>query len=168
MKTIYLILALALALTSCSESVLSDIEIMDPHLLKVKVKIEQNEYNEKEVQVFIRDSKNHPVDLLTGEVIINDHLVLYDRASVNAAGARGYIYTPHFDEQVFEVTIYWNSYDSHTFLLSPANGWPGFYINHSCADHHHDVHYISDNYNLRPAPFHDHEIEIAYTIIDPY
>lgn len=168
MKTIYLILASVLIFTSCSESVLSDVEISDPHLLKVKVKIEQNEYNEKEVQVYIRDTKNRPIDLLTGEVIINDHLVLYDRASVNAAGARGYIYTPHLDEQVFEITIYWNSYDSHTFLLSPANGWPGFYTNHSCVDHYHDVSYVSDSYKLKPAPFHDHEIDIAYTILDLY
>lgn len=165
MKAIYLVLILALAVSSCSESVLSDVEITDPHLLKVKVKIEQDSDNNKEVQVFIRDTKNHPIDLLTGRVIINDHAVLYDRASVNAAGTRGYIYRPYNDEQVFEITIFWNSIDYHTFLLSPANGWPGFYCNRSHWDEE-NTDFISNNYKLKPAPFNDHEIEVSYTIID--
>ncbi len=167
MKVIYLLLVLALTASACSESVLSDIEIVEPQLLKVKVKIEQNLDNDKEVQVFIRDSNNHPVDLLTGRVIINDHSVLYSRATVNAAGARGYIYRPYNDEQTFRITIYWNSYDYHTFLLSPANGWPGFYCNHS---HQNDecIHLMGDNYKLKPAPFYNNEVEISYSIIDPY
>ncbi len=167
MKAIYITLVLALTFASCSESVLSDVEITDPHLLEVKVKIEQNSHNDKEVQVFIRDTNSRPIDLLTGKVIINDHIVLFDRASVNAAGARGYIYTPHNDEQIFEITIYWNSVDYHTVLLSPANGWPGFYCNHSHAHDDH-AHFASDNYSLKGAPFHDHEIDISYTILSDW
>jgi len=108
-------------------------EITDPHLLKVKVKIEQNKNNEKEVQVFIRDKNNKPIELMTGRVIVNDHAALFNRAEVNAMGARGYIYYPYTGEQVFKITIYWNSYESHTFILSPNNGWPGFRYNGDCS-----------------------------------
>jgi hypothetical protein len=167
MKALYIILALALTFMSCSESVLSDVEITDPHLLDVKVKIEQDSNNDKEVQVFIRDTKGRPIHLLTGKVIVNDHVVLFDRATVNAAGARGYIYTPYNNEQVFEITIYWNSIDYHTVLLSPATGWPGFYCNHSHA-HEENLHFARDNYSLKGAPFNDHEIEVSYTIIDEW
>ncbi|MCU4166026.1 hypothetical protein [Carboxylicivirga caseinilyticus] len=165
MKALPILLLIALLFSACTESILSDIEIADPYQLKVKVKIEQNNENDKEIQVFIRDTKNHPVDLLTGKVIVNDHYVSYSRAMVNSAGARGYIYRPHNDEQVFDITIYWNSVDYHRFLLSPANGWPGFYCNHSHWDDE-DVDFESDNYSLRPAPFYDNEIDIAYTIMN--
>jgi len=142
-------------------------EITDPHLLKVKVKIEQNKNNEKEVQVFIRDKNNKPIELMTGRVIVNDHAALFNRAEVNAMGARGYIYYPYTGEQVFKITIYWNSYESHTFILSPNNGWPGFRYNGDCScSQNHEPSFVSDNYTLRPAPFYNHEIDIAYNIID--
>lgn len=165
MKAIYLILLIGLSMASCSKSILSDMEITDPHLLKVKVKIEQNEHNEKEVQVFIRDKNNKPVEMMTGRVIVNDHAVLFDRAEVNAAGARGYIYYPYNYEQVFKVTVFWNSYDSHTFILSPSNGWPGFRYNCSCSSHN-DPNFMRDDYSLRPAPFYNNEIEVVYNILN--
>jgi len=166
MKTIYTLLFLSLCLGSCSKSVLSDMEITDPHLLKVKVKVEQNGDNEREVQVYIRDKNNKPIDLMTGRVVVNDHAALFDRAEVNALGARGYMYYPYSDEHIFKITIYWNSYDSHTFILSPDNGWPGFrnYDYCSCSNHH-EPSYASDTYTLRPAPFHNHEIDVSYRIV---
>ncbi|MBK3516014.1 hypothetical protein [Carboxylicivirga marina] len=166
MKAKYLLILVAIFSTSCSKSVLSDMEISDPHLLKVKVKIEQNIHDEKEVHVFIRDKNNKPVDLLSGRVIINEHTLPFERAQVNAAGTRGYIYTPHYDEQIFKITIYWNSYESHTFILSPQNGWPGFkYPNCSCT-HNHDSDTIYNSYSLKPAPFYNHEIDIVYNIMN--
>lgn len=166
MKAKYILILIAILSTSCSKSVLSDMEITDPHLLKVKVKIEQNQYDEREVQVLIRDKNNRPIDLLSGKVIVNDHVVLFDRAEINSAGARGYIYHPYGDEHIFKITIYWNSYDSHTFILSPQNGWPGFgYPNCSCS-YDHEPDYLYDNYALRPAPFYNHEISIVYNIIN--
>ncbi len=165
MKAKYILILIAIISTSCSKSILSDMEITDPHLLKVKVKIEQNSDNEKEVQVFIRDKNNRPIDLLTGKVIVNECITRFDRAEVNAAGARGYIYRPYDDEQIFKITIYWNSYDYHTFVLSPQNGWPGFrYPDCSCYTHEPD--YLYDSYSLKPAPFYDNEIDIVYNIIN--
>lgn len=166
MKAKYLLILVAIISTSCSKSVLSDVEISDPHLLKVKVKIEQNVHDEKEVQVFIRDKNNKPVDLLSGRVIVNEQSVPFDRAQVNAAGTRGYIYYPHYNEQIFKITIFWNSYDSHTFILSPQNGWPGFrHPNCSCSNNY-EPDQLYDNYSLRPAPFYNHEIDIVYNIMN--
>ncbi|MBR8537473.1 hypothetical protein KDU71_18030 [Carboxylicivirga sediminis] len=165
MKAKYILILIAIISTSCSKSVLSDMEITDPHLLKVKVKIEQNVHDEREVQVFIRDRNNRPIDLLAGKVIVNEYMVPFDRAEVNAAGARGYIYQPCMDEQIFKITIYWNSYDSHTFILSPQNGWPGFRYP-DCSCNYNDPDYIYDSYSLKPAPFYDHEIDIVYNIIN--
>jgi len=141
-------------------------EITDPHQLKVKVKIEQDEHNNKEVQVFVRDRNNRPVDMMSGRVIVNDHIVLFDRAEVNSAGARGYIYHPYGDEQIFKITIYWNSYDSHTFILSPSNGWPGFRYPDCSCNYGHEADYLYDSYSLQPAPFHNHEINIVYNIMN--
>ncbi|WP_430814136.1 hypothetical protein [Carboxylicivirga sp. RSCT41] len=164
MKAKHLLILVAIISTSCSKSVLSDMEITDPHLLKVKVKIEQNVHDEKEVQVFIRDKNNRPVDLLSGRVIVNEQAVRFDRAEVNAAGTRGYIYYPHYNEQIFKITIYWNSYDSHTFILSPQNGWPGFkYPNCSC---NYEPDQLNGSYSLKPAPFYNNEIDIVYNIMN--
>ncbi|TRX72498.1 hypothetical protein [Carboxylicivirga sp. M1479] len=167
MKAKYILILIAILSTSCSKSVLSDVEITDAHLLKVKVKIEQNINDEREVQVFIRDKNNKPIDLLSGRVIINEHIVAFDRAEVNAAGARGYIYRPYGNEQIFKISIYWNSYESHSFILSPQNGWPGFrYSNCSCSYHNHEPDYLYDSYSLKPAPFHNGEIDIVYNIMN--
>lgn len=165
MKAKYLLILIAIISTSCSKSVLSDMEITDPYQLKVKVKIEQNSDDEREVQVFIRDRNNRPIDLLTGKVIVNECAVPFDRADVNAAGARGYIYRPYDDEQIFKITIYWNSYDYHTFILSPQNGWPGF-RHSSCSCYDHEPTYLSDSYSLKPAPFYNQEIDIVYNIMN--
>ncbi len=166
MKAKNILILVAILSTSCSKSVLSDMEITNPDLLKVKVKIEQNIHDEKEVQVFVRDKNNRPVDLLSGRVVVNEQSVPFDRAQVNAAGTRGYIYYPHYNEQIFKITIYWNSYDSHTFILSPQNGWPGFdYPNCSCPDNH-EPDYITDSYSLKPAPFYNNEIDIVYNIMN--
>lgn len=164
MRFLYIALIL-LIFTSCSESILSDMEINDPNMLKVKVKIEQSDYNEKEIQVFVRDTKDHPVDMLDGRVYVNNHRVSYDRAEINSLGARGYIYTPHSNEQIFEITIYWNHYESHTFTLSPSNGWPGFYTDDNCSCYHSHDHFVRRNYTLKPAPFNDREIEVSYHIL---
>ncbi|WP_439183052.1 hypothetical protein [Carboxylicivirga taeanensis] len=166
MKAKYLLILVALISTSCSKSVLSDMEITDPHLLKVKVKIEQNIHNEKEVQVLIRDRNNRPVQLLTGMVIVNECTTHFDRAEVNAAGTRGYIYRPYDHEQLFKITIYWNSYDSHTFILSPQNGWPGFRYPDCDCHYPYEPEYISDHYALKPAPFYNQEIDVVYNIIN--
>ncbi len=167
MKAIFLILLVTISLTSCSKSVLSDVEITDPHLLKVKVKLEQDSNNEKEIQVYIRDKNNKPVELMTGRVVINDHTALFNRAEVNSTGARGYMYCPYEGEQVFKISVYWNSNESHTFILSPSNGWPGFgnSDNYSCSNGHKPT-FESDTYLLRPAPFYNQEINVAYKIID--
>ncbi len=166
MKAMITIMLMAIVLTSCSKSVLSDVEITDPHLLKVKVKLEQNEHDEREVQVFIRDKNNRPVELMTGKVVVNNHILPFDRAEVNAAGARGYIYYPHYNEQVFKITIYWNSYDAHTFILSRDNGWPGFPTQNCHCSYHHDSDHLYDSYSLRPAPFYNHEISVVYNIMN--
>jgi len=154
-------------MTSCSKSALSDVDIMDPSLLKVKVKIEQNNYNDKEVQVFVRDKNNNPVEFLNGKVLVNGRHVSFDRASVHAAGTRGYIYTPSNSEQVFQITIFWNSRDHYSFVLSPETEWPGFYCNsyHSCDE---DAHTINNSYELKGAPFYHKEIVVSYTIQDRY
>ncbi len=166
MKAKYVLILMAIVSTSCSKSVLSDMEITDPQQLKVKVKIEQNIDDEKEVQVFIRDRNNRPVDLLTGKVIVNEYIVPFDRAEVNSANARGYIYRPHFDEQIFKITIFWNSYDYHTFILSPRNGWPGFRYPDCSCHYNYEPDYLHDSYSLKPAPFYDNEIDIVYNIIN--
>ena len=156
---------MALSLVSCSKSVLSDMEIADPHLLKVKVKIEQNRENEKEVQIYIRDKNNKPIELMTGRVIVNGHAVLFDRAEVNAFGARGYMYYPYANEQIFKITIFWNSYESHTFILSPDNGWPGFNNNYCYCPSSDEPTFWSDSYSLKPAPFYDHEVDVNFHVV---
>lgn len=171
MRLFVILLLTILTLTGCSKSPLSDVDIMDPSLLKVKVKIEQNSYNDKEVQVFIRDKNNNPVELLNGKVLVNGHRVSFDRASVHAAGTRGYIYTPSNSEQEFQISIFWNAYDNYSFILCRETGWPGFYCNsynscHQCNEC--DEHTISNRYELKGAPFYHHEIVVSYTIQDGY
>jgi len=169
MRLIVLLLLGVFAMTSCSKSALSDVDIMDPSLLKVKVKIEQNDHNDKEVQVFIRDKNNNPVDLLNGKVLINGQRVSFDRASVHAAGTRGYIYTPSNSEQVFQITIFWNSRDNYSFVLSPETGWPGFYCNSYSSCNRCDncgEHTVHDSYELKGTPFYHKEIIVSYTIQD--
>ena len=149
-------------------SVLSDMEITDPDVLKVKVNIEQNEYNEKEIQVFVRDKNNRPVELLTGKVIVNGCRVYFERANVNAAATRGYIYVPENWEQSFEISLYWNEYDYHTFVLDCETGFPGFFHNepyHSC-ECDGEVDFYQKRYELRPAPFYKNRIQVEIKIID--
>ncbi len=167
MRLTVLLLLGVFALTGCSKSALSDVDIMDPSLLKVKVKIEQNDYNDKEVQVFVRDKNNNPVEFMNGKVLINGQRVGFDRASVHAAGTRGYIYEPYNNEQIFQITIFWNTRDQYSFVLSPETGWPGFYCNtyHACDD---DGHSISKNFELKGTPFYHNEITVSYTIQDRY
>ncbi|WP_066627805.1 hypothetical protein [Labilibacter marinus] len=162
MKFIYL--AILLIFTSCGKSILSDMEITDPQAIKVKVKIEQGEPDEKEIQVYIRDTKNHPIEMLDGKVLVNNQRLSFERATVNAMGARGYMYTPFDDEDIFEITIYWNSHDKHTFVLSPATGWPGFYSNADCGCVH-DGYKEHESFEIKPAPFHDKLIEVSYNIL---
>jgi hypothetical protein len=149
-------------------SVLSDMEISNPEVLKVKVKIVQNEYNEKEVQVFVRDHNNRPVDLYSGKVMVNGCRAPFERAQVHAAGTRGYIYVPDNWEQAFEISVYWNEYDAHSFYLGRNTGFPGFFYNEPYYDCgcDGDVNYRHKNYDLKPAPFHDNRIQVEYKILD--
>ena len=117
-RIIFYFATITILFSSCSESILSDVDIVDPRVLKVKVKIEQDADNDKEVQIFVRDKNNHPVDLLYGKVIVNGERVPYTRASVNELDQRGYIYEPYNNEHQFQITIFWNEHDHHSFILN--------------------------------------------------
>ncbi|TAJ09759.1 hypothetical protein DMA11_19710 [Marinilabiliaceae bacterium JC017] len=160
---------LLMLLYACSKSVLSDVEISDPDLLKVKVKIEQDAYNDKEVQVFIRDKNNHPVELRNGKVVVNGCKLDFERASVNGLEARGYMYTPDNHEQIFQITIFWNHCDSHSFIISAETGFPGFITNEShwcnyCNSSNASFH--SGRYELKPSPFYKNRIKVEYRILE--
>jgi hypothetical protein len=166
MKTIIFLLLAAISLTNCSKSALSDIDIEDPQLIKVKVKIAQNKENKKEVQVFVRDKNNQPVEMKTGRVIINNTEVSFSKAAVQGIQTRGYIYYPDNEEQVFEVTIYWNSSDKFNFTLNPDNGWPGFSHNSACDNcGTHTADFTGGGKIIKPAPFRSNEVEFVYTIV---
>ncbi|TLX71643.1 hypothetical protein E9993_19955 [Labilibacter sediminis] len=168
MRTLTLLLFVSFfSFISCSESVLSDVDISDPGTLKVKVKIQQNEDLDKEIQVFIRDKNNKPVDLLTGQVIVNNTRTRFERAQVNALGTRGYIYVPKSSEQEFEITIFWNSNESFSFDINEDNGFSGFFRNYAYGiNNDGNTEFYSKSYNLKPSPFYEDKIDVQIKI--PY
>jgi hypothetical protein len=162
----FLYVLLIVIISGCSESILSDIEIEDPSLLKVVVKVQQDEYNNKEVQVFIRDKNNHPVDMLNGEVLVNEHNAPYKRANIRAFNARGYIYEPANWEQSFKITIYWNQSEGYTFFVDKYSGFPGFIVNYPVSDSGQSSYATrNDSFTIYSAPFYRKSINVEYTIM---
>jgi hypothetical protein len=165
MKSLLSVL-LIVFISGCSESILSDIEINDPSLLKVVVKVQQDEYNNKEVQVFIRDKNNHPVDMLNGDVLVNEHNAEYKRASIKALNARGYIYEPANWEQSFKITVYWNQQEGYTFFVDKYSGFPGFRVNYPVyRSGQNSYATLNDNFTIYSAPFYRKSIDVEYSIM---
>ena len=173
MRAIVSILVLLLAITgiqSCSKSALSDIELTDPDLVKVSVRIAQNYDNYKEVQVFVRDKNNRPVQLENGWVEVNGIVAHWDRAEIHSLNERGYIYRPDDYEHDFRVFIQLNSDDVYWFDLNPSTGFPGFIRNyplHSDEFHPEYDPYIRDSFHLLDMPFRNGIVKVSYTILRP-
>jgi hypothetical protein len=158
----------AICISSCSKSALSDIELEDPSLVKVSVQIAQDVYNQKEVQVFIRDRHDRPVELKNGWVEINGAEARWDRAEINSFNERGYIFYPERYEHEFRIEIHLNSYDTYWFDINPETGFPGFVHNYPLMEgetHPADDPFFGDNYNLYDMPFYDRKVKIKYHIL---
>ncbi|WP_321308146.1 hypothetical protein [Marinifilum fragile] len=159
-----------LSMQSCSKSALSDIELTDPSLLKVSVRIAQDYNNNKEVQVFIRDKNSRPVQLENGWVEVNGIVAHWSRADIHSLSERGYIYRPDEYEHDFRIYIHLNPYDVYWFDLNPSTGFPGFIRNYPLHDdefHPEYDPYIDDHYNLYDMPFRNEIVKVNYKILKP-
>lgn len=163
-----LICILSLSMVGCSKSPLSEIELNDPSVLKVSVHIAQNEYNDKEVQVFIRDKNGRPVKLLDGWVDVNRSEAKWDRASINSLNERGYIYYPFRNEHEFLVEIHLNGEDTYWFRIDPESGFPGFVHDYPIEPGEYmegEDPYLTHTYYIRNRYFRHEEIKVSYHIL---
>jgi len=162
------IFIIALLGSGCSKSALSDIELQDPSLVKVSVKIAQDVLNQKEVQVFIRDRHNRPVELEHGWVEVNGREARWKRAEINSLSERGYIYYPHPNEHEFEIAIHLNRHDVYWFDINRDTGFPGF-VHNGALDRYEASHavdpFLSDSYSLYNMPFYNHKVKVSYHIL---
>ncbi len=155
----YLIMVSIIILASCSKSVLSELEIDSASLLKVKVKIDEKRKKKRQLQVTIRDKTNHPVEFSNGGVFVNQEPTEFSSKTVIST-SRGYNYRIPPDVHEFEITIYWNDSDSHTFMIDKDAGFPGFgnFIGWNITQG-------SENFTISPAPFAGNKIEVEYDIM---
>jgi hypothetical protein len=159
-----------LGVQSCSKSALSDIELTDPSLVKVSVRIAQDYDNNKEVQVFIRDKNNRPIQLENGWVEVNGIVAHWDRAEIHSLDERGYIYRPNEYEHGFRIYIQLNPHDVYWFDLNSSTGFPGFIRNYPLYDDEfHPEHdpYINEYYKLYDMPFRNRIVKVRYQILKP-
>jgi hypothetical protein len=170
-KSIYILILLlgTLGFQSCSKSALSDIELEDPSLIKVSVRIAQDYDNNKEVQVFIRDKNNRPVQLENGWVEVNGYMASWGRADIHSFSERGYIYRPDDYEHDFRIYIQLNPHELYSFDLDRRTGFPGFVRNYPLSNSElHDEYddYIRDSYTLRGMPFRNNIVKVSYQILE--
>jgi hypothetical protein len=166
--TLQLLLISIIGMQSCSKSALSDIEITDPSLVRVSVHIAQGENNHREVQVFIYDKHNRPVELRNGLVEVNGLEANWDRAGINNFSKRGYIYHPDELEHDFHVSIYLNSDDVYWFDINPTTGFSGFIRDYPLTSEEKDPAYnpyIDGNFKIYDMPFRYGRVKVSYHIL---
>ncbi|MCT4614416.1 MAG: hypothetical protein N4A49_06035 [Marinifilaceae bacterium] len=155
-------------LFSCSKSSLSDIELNNPELLRVNVCISQDENNQREVFVRIRDKNFAPVEFKGGRVLINRISSKYSRSSGNISlMQRGYVYNVLDNyESYFDIEIWYNENDSYQFRVDRNIGFSGFVENQDIKNKEGvDKSYIQGNSTIKDTPFMNGKIEFEYKLL---
>lgn len=169
-KTIYLSIVLLLSITvSCGKSVLTDIEIQDPTLIDMNVRITQKSDNEIFVDIRPTDKKYRFIRLKNGTVTVNGQSVDYKHSSLKDFD-RAYRYKAKKGETNFNITVRYNSTDSYTFQYGTKEGFPGFGTTEVKTVFpdipNSTIFYNTGNFYIRNAtiPFRKGEIYISYHV----
>ncbi|GEM_PF-1367738 len=169
LSTLAILILSVMFITSCKKSILSDMVITDPSIVKVSVKIYQNEKADKEVAVVLRDGNNHTIELKNGSVVVNGRVAAFQHTKINPTLERGYVIKPFDYEDSFYVLINLNDDDSYSFSVDAQNGFPGFYRDEplSGSELYYDGNYINKDFYIYNKYFMNDRVRIVYRILKP-